>query len=126
MIDVVAGVIHRDGKVLIARRNDDKHMGGLWEFPGGKIEEGETPQQCIVRELFEEFCINVEAGEFIAESIFDYGEKTVRLLSYGVNYVSGDFVLNDHSEIRWIEKTEFENFEFAPADLPIIEKILHE
>jgi mutator protein MutT len=124
MIDVVAGVISLDGKILIARRNDDKHMGGLWEFPGGKIEVGETPQQCIVRELLEEFNINVEAGGFIAESIFDYGEKIVRLMGYDVKYLNGDFVLSDHSEIAWIAKDQFSQFEFAPADLPIIEKLL--
>ena len=123
MIEVVAGIIQKDGKILIARRKEGQHMEHLWEFPGGKIEEGETPEQCIERELFEEFEIKSKVGEFVAKSIFDYGVKTVRLCGYLVEYLSGEFVLNEHSEIQWIEKSEFGNFEFCPADLPIVEAL---
>jgi len=125
MIDVVAGVISRDGKILIARRNNDKHMGGLWEFPGGKIEENEAPEKALERELFEEFGIVTKIGKFLTANIFDYGkDKKIRLSGFLVEHVSGEFVLNDHSEIAWISKDQFPEFEFAPADLPIIEKLL--
>jgi mutator protein MutT len=125
MIEVVAGIIQKDGKILIAKRKQGAHLEGFWEFPGGKIEPGETPQQSLERELQEEFGIFSKTGDFVGESIFDYGQgKTIRLSGYFVNYLSGDFILNDHSEIQWIEKSKFDDFIFAPADIPIISKLL--
>ena len=123
-IDVTAAIIERDGKFLIAKRKKGKHLEGKWEFPGGKIEEGETPEECLCRELFEEFGIQAKVEEYICDSIFDYGEKHIRLMGYRVKYISGNFLLNDHDDMRWITKAEFGDFDFAPADLPIIEKLL--
>ena len=123
IIDVTAAVIERDGKILIARRAAAKHLGGKWEFPGGKLEPGETPEACLVRELEEEFGVKTEIGKFIAENIFDYGTRTIRLLGYEVKYISGNFKLNDHDEIAWITRNEFKNYDFAPADLPIVAAI---
>ena len=73
-IDVTAAIIRKNGKVLIARRARGQHLEGLWEFPGGKIENGETPEACLKRELFEEFGIDVRIGRFIAESCFSYNQ----------------------------------------------------
>jgi len=122
MIEVCAGIIQKDGKILIARRKLGAHLEGMWEFPGGKVEIGESHEQCLRRELFEEFGIETTVGDFVAQSIFDYGKgKEIRLSGYLVAYLSGEFVLNDHSEICWIDAAEFDNFDFAPADLPILE-----
>jgi 8-oxo-dGTP diphosphatase len=125
MIEVVAAIIKKDGKILIARRKKGSHMEGMWEFPGGKIEVGETPQQCLERELKEEFEIICKAGEFVAESIFNYGIKVVKLSGYFAEHLDGEFVLNDHSEIKWVTPGEFSDFEFAPADIPIANKLMN-
>jgi 8-oxo-dGTP diphosphatase len=122
-IDVTAAIIEKDGKFLIAKRAKGKHMEGRWEFPGGKIEKRETPEVCLARELKEEFDIVAKIGDFVAESVFDYGIKKIKLLGYRVKYVSGEFKLYAHDEIKWIDKNEFGKFDFAPADLSLIEKI---
>lgn len=120
MIDVTAAVIEKNSLILCAKRAKGQHLESYWEFPGGKIEHGETPEQCLKRELKEEFTIESEIGEFVAESIFDYAEKRIRLLAYKVKHLSGDFKLIDHDEIRWLPLNELDSLKWAPADLPII------
>ncbi len=121
--DVAAAVIRKNGKVLIAQRASGEHLETFWEFPGGKIEKGETPEQCLKRELFEEFGIDVKIGPFIAESRFCYKSKNIRLLAYEVAYLGGDFSLKVHSAIAWVTLGEMANYSLAPADIPIAEKL---
>lgn len=123
-IDVTAAIIERDGKFLIAKRKKGKHLENKWEFPGGKIEQQETPEECLARELKEEFGIIAEIADFITESLFDYGDRKIRLLGYRAKYISGEFKLNVHDDIKWVSANEFTKFDFAEADLPLIEKIL--
>lgn len=124
-IDVAAAIIKDGDKFLIAKRKKGKHLEGKWEFPGGKIEPNETPEACLARELNEEFGISAEIGSFVAESIFDYGERKIRLLGYKAKYISGKFQLNDHEEISWVSTKELANYHFAEADLPLVEKIVN-
>ncbi|MCJ8315217.1 MAG: 8-oxo-dGTP diphosphatase MutT [Pseudomonadales bacterium] len=119
-IRVTAAILTIQDKILAAKRAEGKHLAGYWEFPGGKIESGETPEQCLKRELKEEFSIDTEVGEFVAESVFDYGEKCIRLLAYKVKHLAGDFQLIDHDEIRWLAIEELDSLKWAPADIPII------
>lgn len=120
---VTAGVIRRDGRILIAQRKSG-HLAGKWEFPGGKIEPGETPEQCLERELHEEFKIEVTVGSHVATSVFEYKEITIELLGYEAEYVRGDFVLTDHSQIEWVKPAELPAWDLAPADLPIVQAIV--
>jgi 8-oxo-dGTP diphosphatase len=124
MVDVSCGVIRKDGKILIARRKKGTHMENRWEFPGGKIEPGETPEQCLVRELREELGIETEVGDFITASHFHYKEKNIRLLGYLVEYVSGEIVLNAHEEIKWVGLDDLRNYDFADADFAIVKELL--
>jgi 8-oxo-dGTP diphosphatase len=122
-LDVTAAIIVDNNKFLSAKRTPGKHLTGHWEFPSGKIEPGESPEQCLKRELKEEFTIETEIGEFVAESIFDYGDKRIRLLAYKVKHLSGEFQLIDHDEIRWLPIEELDSLRWAPADIPIIEAL---
>jgi mutator protein MutT len=122
-IYVTAAVLTNKDKILTAKRAEGKHLAGHWEFPGGKVELDETPEQCLKRELKEEFTIESEIGEFVAESIFDYGEKRIRLLAYKVKHLSGEFKLIEHDEMRWLPIEELDSLKWAPADLPIIEAL---
>ena len=123
-IEVTAAVIERDGKFLIAKRKKGKHLENKWEFPGGKIEQHETAEECLARELKEEFGIIAEIAGFLTESKFNYGDVKIRLLGFRAIYISGEFRLNAHEEIKWVSANEFIKFDFAEADIPLIEKIL--
>ena len=122
MIEVTAGIFEKDGLVFAARRKAGKHLAGYWEFPGGKIEQNETPQECLRRELEEEFEVTVEVGDFVGSSIYDYGEKVIRLMAYKVKHLSGEFTLHDHDEFCWLPLQRLSELRWAPADVPLVEK----
>ena len=123
MTIVTAAIIRKGSRVLIARRSPSKHLAGLWEFPGGKIEECETPEECLNRELKEELGITVNIDGFFMENVHQYGENTILLKAYNCNYISGEILLNDHDRIEWVEIMELENYQFAPADIPFIKAL---
>ena len=124
MIRVTAAVIKKNNKILIAQRKKEKHLGLKWEFPGGKIEEGESPEKCLKRELKEEFGIETIINNFIVRTRHKYPKVEIELLAYYVQYVSGEFKLIDHEKIAWVEKEKLVSYDFATADLDIIEKII--
>ncbi|WP_373232979.1 8-oxo-dGTP diphosphatase MutT [Cohnella sp.] len=122
MIEVAAAIIENEqGKLLIAKRRQGKSQAGLWEFPGGKLEPGESPEACLIRELKEEMNIVIEPYERFGVNEHDYGTVQIRLIAYKARYVRGDIRLVDHEECRWVEKGELAKFEWAPADVPFIE-----
>lgn len=123
MIAVVAGLIVREGKLLIARRPEGKHMAGKWEFPGGKIERGETPEEALERELFEELGVRTETGRIYHVIAHSYPEKDVLLLFYASRLVSGEPRPIEEAEIRWIGEEELKLFDWAEADDPLIRLI---
>lgn len=121
---VAAAVIEKDSKVLIARRRKKDTLGGLWEFPGGKVEPGETTEECLKRELKEEFDIETKVGELLSSTIFRYFFIPIELLAYRVKYVSGDFKVNEHDEMKWVLPEDFKNYDLVNADKPIAKAIL--
>lgn len=124
MINVVAAVIKDDnGKILITQRNLKKSQGGLWEFPGGKIEPNETKEQAIIREIKEELTIDINVKDYIDEKIFIYPEKDINLIALECSIINGNIELLEHEDYRWVSSSELENFEFAPADMFIVEKL---
>ncbi len=124
MINVVAAVIcNEDNKILIAQRNLKKSQGGLWEFPGGKIELGETREHAIIREIKEEMNIEIEVEKYLAEKVFEYPEKTINLIALKCKIINGKITLNEHEDAKWINKNELTNYNFAPADRFIIKKL---
>lgn len=125
MIDVVAAIIrNEDDKILIAQRNYKKAQGGLWEFPGGKIEPNETKEEAVVREIKEEMDIDIKAKKYIDEKKFKYPEKKINLIAIECELIKGDIKKTEHEDIRWVDKNELRSFNFAPADEFIINAIL--
>jgi mutator protein MutT len=121
---VVAGVIECDGTVLLARRKVGGPHGALWEFPGGKLEAGETPEQALARELMEEFGITTEIGGFIAASVHSYAHISVDLRAYAVRVLGGAFQLTDHDAVRWVPLGELGRYGMPAADVPIAQALL--
>lgn len=124
-IEVTAAVIIKSEKIFAARRSPGKHLGGYWEFPGGKVEAGESHQDCLIRELKEELAIDVKIGNYIGVSSYDYGEKKINLHGYFVLNINGEIVLNDHDHdsMRWLDISELDEIKWAPADIPLLAKI---
>ena len=104
MQKVTVAVFENRGKILLALRKPGKNMGRRWEFPGGKMNPGETPQECLKRELEEEFSIAVRVGAFIGSARFVNPEIQLELHDYRVVHVGGSFVLHEHEELRWTRK----------------------
>jgi 8-oxo-dGTP diphosphatase len=121
---VVAAIIEKDSKILIARRKAHDTLGGKWEFPGGKIEPGETPERCLKRELKEEFGIESEIGALVSSTRFIYYLVPIELLAYRVRYVSGDIKINEHDEIAWVRAQDLESYDLVRADRPIAKAVL--
>jgi len=122
-MDVAAAVIRHDGKVFVARRGPGKHMAGYWEFPGGKLEAGESVADCLARELAEEFTIAVEVGEYLGESLHDYGDRVVRLIAHEVYWVGGEFRPAEHDAMQWLAPGKLSTLRLAPADIPLLRYI---
>ncbi|HTZ41268.1 MAG TPA: alpha/beta fold hydrolase, partial [Syntrophales bacterium] len=110
--------------VLIARRKRGHRLAGKWEFPGGKLEEGETPEECLRREMMEEFGVDVTVGEFVGRSHHIYPHGAIDLLAYRVTYLNGIYQLHDHEEIRWVYPADLADHDFSEADIPIA-RLLH-
>ena len=123
MIEVVAGIIYKNDKFLIAQRNMKKAQGGLWEFPGGKVENGEIHEQTLKREIKEEFNADIKVEEYIGENIHHYPEKDIKLVFYKAKLLSEKINLLEHEDYRWITKDDKDNFEFAGADKIVFDLI---
>jgi mutator protein MutT len=123
MIEVSAALIFRDGKLLITQRHVRSHLGGLWEFPGGKREAGETFAQCLVREIREELGVEISVGELFEEISHDYPEKSVHLKFFVCKLLSGEPQPLDCAAIRWVNKTELDDYKFPAADTQLLEKL---
>ncbi|MCX5724219.1 MAG: (deoxy)nucleoside triphosphate pyrophosphohydrolase [Nitrospirae bacterium] len=126
VVEVVAGLVYRDGRYLIARRKADVHLAGFWEFPGGKREAGETLEECLQRELFEELNIRIDWPVPFHVVRHQYPEKTVELHFFRCGIETGQASAIDCAEIRWVWPHELADFEFPPADRPVIEILRQE
>ena len=123
IVEVAAGLVYCEGRYLIARRNPGVHLAGFWEFPGGKCEVGETLEECLRRELFEELGIRIDVPIPFQIIRHEYEEKTVELHFFRCQIETGHATAIDCAEIRWVWPHELGDFEFPPADRPIIEAL---
>ena len=122
-IRVTAAIIVENGRILATQRHDHDSTGGKWEFPGGKIEPGETPEACLRRELQEELGVDAEIGELFMETTHAYPSKTVELLVYHAAIRAGTIALHAHQACRWMQINELDQLDWLAADRPIVAKI---
>lgn len=118
---VTAAVLRRvdGGPIFIARRAPDRRLAGEWEFPGGKIEPGETPEHSLARELAEELGIEAAIGAHVATSLYDDGQLAVELIAYEARILVGEPVPVDHDAVAWVRPAELLAYPLAQADVPI-------
>lgn len=123
MIQVAAGILSSNDRILIAKRKEGKHLGGYWEFPGGKIEGDDTPEETLVREFKEEFDVFIKVHAEFHQNVHHYDQKSIHLRTYWAEHLAGNFILRDHDELKWIHPSELMDYRLAPADIPIAEKL---
>ena len=120
-IEVVGAVLINEDRVFAAKRGPGKSMAGYWEFPGGKVEADETPEEALARELREELKIDVTVGEFIVTATHEAGTAVIELSTYLCTIIEGVPILTEHEEFRWLPVSELSDVEWAPADIPTVE-----
>ena len=123
MVEVVAGLIWKDGKFMICQRPENKARALLWEFVGGKVEKGESREDALIRECKEELDIVVKPLDVFCIVDHVYPDITIRLVLFNAEIVSGEPKLLEHADLKWISADEIDNYEFCPADKEILEKI---
>ena len=123
VIEVSAGLMFRDGKLLITQRHAGAHLGGLWEFPGGKREADETFEQCLVRELREELGVEVRVGEIFDSVTHAYPDKTVHLKFFVCEVMAGEPQPLGCASLKWVSQAEMKGHEFPAADARLLEKL---
>lgn len=125
MTMVTAAIIRKDMKILICQRNAGGNCAFLWEFPGGKLEDGETLENCLIRECREELSIDIVVKDVFARTTYKFPDRKIAFTFYNVELVGGKIKLNVHSDYKWVLPAELENFEFCPADTEILSKLLN-
>lgn len=123
MIEVSAGLVFHAGRLLITQRRAQDHLGGLWEFPGGKRHVGETFEQCLVRELQEELAIDVAVGELIETICHAYPEKTVLLKFFQCRLVRHEPQAIGCAAFAWVTRAQLDQYPFPPADARLLEQL---
>ena len=120
IVTVCAGVAFKNDKIMITRRKKDDPYPGMWEFPGGKLEKDESPEQCIVREIKEELCVDACVLSFLKEIVYDYPDKRVKLLFYKIELKNFNFTLNAHDKAVWEKIEKLDKYNFLKADIDLI------
>ncbi len=116
---VSCAIIEHEGKVLAARRNRNTHNAGKWEFPGGKIEHGETASQCLIREIEEELSVPVKIIKALPQVLHTYPDKTIRLFPFVCNYPGTTIMAKEHQQTLWFHPEELKQLDWSAADIEV-------
>lgn len=125
MQKVTCAIIEKGERILTAKRSSSMHPPLKWEFPGGKLKDNESEEECILREIKEELNLKIEIIERLDSSNFDYGIKKIELIPFRCKYLSGEIILHEHAEALWIHPKEVLNYDLAEADIPILKNYLN-
>jgi 8-oxo-dGTP diphosphatase len=117
---VTAALIKEDGKILIAQRGRSKKFGRQWEFPGGKLNKGETPEACLRREIREELNLEIRVDEHFCTVSHQYPDFKIELMAFWCSIVGGSLKLEEHEQVRWVTVPEMKQYSFVEADLNVI------
>lgn len=123
MLEVVAALIWKDSRFMICQRPAHKARGMLWEFVGGKVEQGESKEQALIRECREELAVEISVGKIFMELTHKYPDVAIHLTLFYAEIIKGVPQLLEHNAIRWITPNEISQYEFCPADKEILEQI---
>ena len=124
MIDVTCAIILRDGKILATQRSEKMNLPLKWEFPGGKIEQNETPENCLQREIREELNLEIELLKKLETRSFTYETFLINLIPFITNYLSGEISLTEHKDFKWLTIEELMLLDWAPADIAVVKDFL--
>ena len=124
MTDVTCAIIVRQGMALVVRRAEGMHLAGYWEFPGGKLRQGESPRDCIVREIQEELSLEVSPVAALEPVEHEYPDKSIRLIPFVCALEGGELELREHTEARWLWPEDLLSLELCPADMPVARSYL--
>lgn len=123
-IDVTCAIILKEDRILVVQRSETMRLPLKWEFPGGKVNPGESEEDCILRELKEELNITVTIKKRLSPNIHDYGAFSIRLIPFVVEYVSGEVALAEHRAAAKVSREDLRELDFAAADLPVLEEFV--
>jgi 8-oxo-dGTP diphosphatase len=122
MVRVTCAIIEFEGKVLVTQRSSTMSLPLLWEFPGGKIEKGESEEESLIREIKEELAIDIRIKRKITPCEYQYGTKSILLIPFICDFCGGTITLIEHAQFIWSEIEELKTYNWAPADLPIVQE----
>jgi 8-oxo-dGTP diphosphatase len=122
---VIAALLVRDGKILIAKRNAHDRLANMWEFPGGKVEPGESPEVCLKREIREELQIDITVGDLFGEIFHNNEHGSIRLIAYWATCDGFGITPVVHDAYAWVALDELDNYEFVPADMYFVKRLKH-
>jgi mutator protein MutT len=124
MLQVTAAIINDKGKVLICQRGAGGNCAFLWEFPGGKLEPGESKEECLARECAEELGVKIVVGNMFAETTYQYPDQAIAFTFFNAEIVSGEITPRVHRQVRWVAPNELPQYDFCPADVEVVQLLV--
>lgn len=125
-IHVVGAAIKKDNKILAVQRSEQMTPSKLWEFPGGKIEKGETKEEALIREIKEELTLDIGHLDFVTTASYDYSFGRVTLSVFTADILGGEIRLNEHADMKWLDPKDLPQLKWAPVDIPAVQKLSHD